>query len=534
MKNHKPSGNKNHPPGHTACARRDILKAIGLGSASVAFSQKFFSCKKSGGRPNIVFILADDLGYGDVSSFGATKVNTPNMDRLANEGIRFENAYSPHSVCSPTRYSLMTGRYAWRTWNGHETVWSNDPLLIDTNRTTLPRIMKNAGYQTALIGKWHLGFGAPGTPGWDDVKGPDYNLPLKPGPLETGFDYFFGIPHVGQHPHVYIENHHVVGLGEGDSMQIVLDKRWLERTSYLERIGVPAHEFTGNESIRYKHEDLAIKLTEKAVEYIENQEKDPFFLYFAHRNVHGPIRPNPRFSGTSEIGNYGDFINELDWSVGEILDALDRKGLSENTIVFLSSDNGGVLDYQPSKIIEIDGHRINGPFFGQKTEAYEGGTHVPLIVRWPGVVQPKTNSRAIVALTDVFATVAELLGQPLAWNAGEDSFSFLYELTGSEPRQPVRENVVVDATGGLFAIREGRWKLIAGQGGGSARENDESNIRMSPHKWDYEENPENPPGQLYNLEEDPGETNNLYYSHPEVVVRLRAKLREIQYGGRSR
>lgn len=224
----------------------------------------------------------------------------------------------------------------------------------------------------------------------------------------------------------------------------------------------------------------------------------------------------------------------MDWSVGEILDALDRKGLSENTIVFLSSDNGGVLDYRPSKIIEINGHRINGPFFGQKTEAYEGGIHVPLLVRWPGVIQPQTNSKAIVALTDVFATAAELMGQPLAWNAGEDSFSFLHELTGNEPKQPVRENVVVDATGGLFAIREGRWKLIAGQGGGSTRVNYEINVRMVPHQWNYKEEPDNPPGQLYNLEEDSGETNNLYYSRPEIVVRLRAKLRDIQYGGRSR
>ena len=271
--------------------------------------------------PNIVFILADDLGYGDLSSFGATKVNTPNVDRLANEGMKFINAYSPHSVCTPTRYSLMTD--AWRTWNGHITVWSNDPLLIDTSRVTLPKVLKKAGYQTAIIGKWHLGFGSPDTPGWDPVKGPNYNRPFKPGPLEVGFDYFYGIPHVGQKPHVYIENHHVVGLDEDDSMEIILDERWKDRAAYQERIGVPAHQFTGNKSARYEHGDPAIHLTEKAVDYIENQDEEPFFLYFAHRNVHGPLIPNERFKGTSEIGVYGDFINEFDWSVGEILDALD-------------------------------------------------------------------------------------------------------------------------------------------------------------------------------------------------------------------
>jgi len=500
-------------------------------------SSGIFGCKSDAEvkKPNIVFILADDLGYGDLSSFGATKITTPNVDRLANEGMRFVNAYSPHTVCTPTRYSLLTGRYAWRTWLGHETLWSTDPLLIDTARITLPKILKASGYQTALIGKWHLGFGMPGTPGWDDLKGPDYNGSLKPGPLETGFDYFFGIPHVGQRPHVFIENHHVVGLSGKDSMQIVLDKRWLNRISYLERIGVPAHQFNVNESVTYKHEELAVKLTEKAVEYIERQGEKPFFLYFAHRNIHGPIIPNSRFAGTSEIGVYGDFINEFDWSVGEILDALKNKGLDDNTIVFISSDNGAVKDYRSSKVVvEYNGHKPNGPFSGQKCEVYEGGVHVPLIVRWPGVVNAGSVSRVLVALTDVLATVAELTNQPLAWNTGEDSFSFLYELLGNKPEQQVRESLVLNSFTGLMGIRQGPWKLIAGQGGGGPYGEEKDKIHMTPHKWNYPENRDNPPGQLYNLDEDPGETNNLYYSNPEVVVRLRSKLRDIQYSGRSR
>lgn len=493
-------------------------------------------CKESqhNNSPNIIFILADDLGYGDLSSYGATKVSTPNIDRLAKEGMKFTNAYSPHSVCTPTRYSLMCGRYAWRTWNGHETLWSTDPLLIDTTRTTLPKILKNTGYKTALIGKWHLGFGLPGLPGWDDVRGTDYTKPIKPGPLEVGFDYFYGIPHVGQRPHVFIENHNVVGLDAEDSMSILLDPKWENRYSYLERIGVPKHEFEHYESARYEHEDLAVLLTNKAVEFIKNQNEGSFFLYFAHRNVHGPLKPNSRFAGKNEIGAYGDFISELDWSIGELLDALDQAGLTENTIVFFSSDNGGVKGYQDSEWIEYNGHKPNGPFFGQKTEVYEGGIHIPLLVRWPGIVEPATESNALVALTDILSTMAELTEQQLEWNEGEDSFSFLSELTGLESESPKRESVVVDATSGLFGIRKGPWKFIAGQHGGGVNWDENAYIRILPHKWNYNEDSELAPGQLYNLEEDPGETNNLYNEHPEVIIELRAMLREIQYSGRSR
>ena len=490
-------------------------------------------------KPNIVFILTDDLGYGDLSCNGATKVLTPNIDRLAREGIRFVNAYSPHSVCTPTRYSLMTGRYAWRTWNGHQTVWSSDPMLIDTNRLTLPKLLKTVGYRTALIGKWHLGFGLPGTPGWDDVTGPDYNRELKPGPLEIGFDYFWGVPHVGQEPHVFIENHHVLGLDKSRKMEIQLDKRWQGQLSYLERKPppAPAHGFIGEESARYAHEALAVALTTKAVDWIENQDTKktaarPFFLYVAHRNVHAPITPNPRFKGTSDIGVYGDFINELDWSVGEILKALERKGLSKNTIVVFASDNGGV-NYAP-KTIDLKGHKPNAPFSGQKTEAKEGGVHVPLLVRWPGVVKQGVVSRKLVALTDMLATVSELHRRPLPWNAGEDSFSFLHELTGRKASQPVRESVVVDGTKAMFAIRQGPWKFIGGQGGGGSDWDEKANIRMTNHQWNYQGQPGNPPGQLYNLDDDPGETKNLYEAEPKRVIELRSRLREIQFNGRSR
>ena len=226
-------------------------------------------------RPNIVFILADDLGYGDLSSYGATKVETPNIDRLAVEGRKFTDAHSPHPVCTPTRYSLMTGRYSWRTWAKTANVWSTDPMLIDDDQYTLPKLLGDAGYQTALIGKWHLSYGRPGTPGWDDVKGIDYKGKIAPGPLEAGFDYYFGVPHVGQQPHVFIENHHVVGLTPESPLELVMDDRWLHRTTDLERhMYPPRHHFEGGEGAKYRQEDVALKLTEKAVDWLtENAGK---------------------------------------------------------------------------------------------------------------------------------------------------------------------------------------------------------------------------------------------------------------------
>jgi arylsulfatase A-like enzyme len=484
-------------------------------------------------KPNIILILADDLGYGDLSCYGASLVKTPNIDRLAKEGIRFTNAYSPHSVCTPSRYALMTGQYAWRTWNGHQTVWSNDPLIIDTARMTLPKMLKSVGYKTAIIGKWHLGFGTPGSPGWDDLKGPDYNKELRPGPLEVGFDYFWGIPHVGQKPHVFIENHHVIGVDKEKKMEILLDKKWNNRISYIQRIGVPDHDFIVNESVQYDNEKLAVILTEKAVNWIEKQNENPFFLYFAHRNVHGPITPSEKFKGTSNIGVYGDFINELDWSVGEIVNVLKRKGLLENTIILFSSDNGGVRYPQKTQIVDYNGHKPNGPFSGQKGGALEGGVHVPLIVRWPGTTKSESVSQQLVALSDVFATFADYYNISLPYNAGEDSFSFLNELKEKKSHYPSRQSVVVDSKNGIFAIRKGPWKFIAGQTSGGYDWDEESNIRMITHKWDYMPKNGNPPGQLYNLANDSGETINLYDSHPEIVIQLRDILREIQYSGRS-
>ena len=505
--------------------RRDILKAIGA-AVLIGLVLAGASFARHVGRPNIVVILADDLGYGDLSCYGATKVQTPNIDRLAAEGRRFTDAHSPASVCTPTRYNLLTGRYAWRTWASSSCVWSNDPLLIDPGRFTLPDLFKGQGYRTACIGKWHLGFGEPEMPGWDDILGPDYNGELRPGPREVGFDYFWGIPHVGQLPHVIIENHRVLGLTPDDPMRMLPDKRPGFKKNYRERprLGLAtALGVEGGRSARYEHEDLAVMMTERAVKWIKEQSTDqPFFLYFAHRNIHGPIRPNARFNGKSSIGTYGDFLLELDWSVGAMLNALDQKGLADNTLVMFSSDNGAIQTYREVvRSATIKGHKLNGSLRGQKTDVYEGGTRVPLIARWPGRIRAGSQSGSLVALTDLLATFADFFGVDLPAGAGEDSFSFLGALLDKRPRQVVREALVNDSFWNTFAIRKGDWKLVLSQTSGG----------VASEKIPYD--PDKPPGQLYHLGRDLSEAVNEYDNHPEIVTSLTRLLKAYQESRRS-
>lgn len=485
----------------------------------------FFGWGVAGEKPNVLFILADDLGYGDLSCYGATKVATPNIDSLAKDGRRFTNAHSPCSVCTPSRYNLLTGRYAWRTWVGSSTLWANDPALIEPDRYTLADLFKEQGYSTACLGKWHLGFGEPGMEGWDDVLGPDYNRELKPGPLEVGFDYFWGFPHVSQYPHFIIENHRVLGLEKDDPVFITPDPREGFELDYLHRprSGLAANlGQKGGEAARYEHDELATLLTERTVQYLdEYKEEKPFFLYFAHRNIHGPLIPAPRFKDTSEIGVYGDFLNELDWSIGEVLKALERNGFGENTLVIFSSDNGGVLQYKPIDYPEVEGHRINGPYRGQKTTAYEGGVRVPLIARWPGKIPAGTEDGSLVALTDTMATFAEFFDKDLPEDAAEDSFSFYGPLFDGKQETPRRESLVMDSYRGMMAIRKGPWKLILGQTGGGAR-----------YRTDVD--PDKPAGQLFNLDREQREWVNLYRKQPEVVAELTTLFEQIRDSGRSR
>ena len=522
------SGNRRNPQG--------LLRAGLLGLLMVGLPVSL--CPQgSSSRPNIIFILADDLGYGDLSSYGATAIQTPNIDRLAEEGVLFTDAHSPSSVCTPTRYGLLTGRYCWRTWLTRSALSSDGPLLIEENRPTIASLLRAAGYYAAHIGKWHLGFGreddyaknraGQGEPNsWRSRKGgPDWNGELKPGPLEVGFDYYYGIPIVNSYPpYVFLENHRVVGLDQDDPIG-PMESRYLG-------------EMQGGNAARWKDNELALELTARMVSQLEklaNQEQ-PFFLYFAPHQPHRPFTPNARFKGASQFGVYGDFIEELDWSVGEVLEALERLELAEDTLVIFSSDNGGLMNPASSAAQRGAGygdgeaapaapdvnHQANGPILrGGKGDIWEGGHRVPFLARWPGKIKAGTRSEETISLSDMLATFAALVRQKLPPEAGPDSFNVLPALLGRKLDDSPRRPRVMQSGGisGMLAIREGPWKLIDGQGGGGYRD---GNAKPG----------ESP--QLYNLAQDPGEKTDVYAQHPETAKRLQQLLHKIEREGRSR
>jgi len=484
-------------------------------------------------KPNILIILADDLGYGDVSCYGADRVRTPHIDRLAREGLRFTDAHAPSSVCTPTRYSLLTGRYCWRTWARTGCIWWHDPMLIEDDQTTVASMLRRQGYATGLVGKWHLGFGRPGCEGWDDLRGLSLNGPIAPGPCEAGFDTFFGVPAIGQKPHVYIRDHEVVNLDPADPMEIVLDPKpeWMVDFMRRPRTHNPELETQGGEAAVYEYEEVTKDLTREAVGFLEKHAggDKPFFLYFAPRNVHAPLVPHPDFADTSDCGVYGDYVHELDWSVGEVLAAMDRLGLAEKTLVFFTSDNGATEHHRPAAFVDNEGLKSNGPFRGQKSEVYEGGHRVPLIARWPGEVPAGQDSGQLIALTDMLATLATLTGATLADEEGPDSFDMLPALLGQAGGGNLRPGVVHDSMmRQMFAMRADEWKLILGRGGGGIG----AGWVGRPGIEHF--GPSDPPGQLYNLAEDPVEQTNLYEKCPDIVARLTETFEGWDRAGRSR
>lgn len=478
-------------------------------------------------KPNVIIINADDLGYGDLGVYGATKVETPNIDRLAREGRMFTDAHSASAVCSPSRYALLTGQYPSREnfWNA---VFLRSPLVLDTSQTTIASLMKQAGYATAVIGKWHLGFGSQSPVNWNEE--------LKPGPLEVGFDYYFGVPVVNSHPpFVYVENHKVVGLTDEDPMVYGKDAntRYFDEKFGMDVIGgaKEAHE-------KYKDRMVGTTLKEKALEWVRKQRSDPFFLYFAPTNIHHPFTPAPEFIGSSEAGRYGDFVHELDWIVGEIMGALKDENLERNTLVIFTSDNGGMLNRGGQTAWEA-GHRMNGDLLGFKFDAWEGGHRVPFIARWPGVIESGTQSDLLVSNIDMLATLAAIVDQPLKREQQKDSNNILPALTG-EAETPVREHLVIGPSQkSNLAIRKGNWIYISGQGGGGFTETDVGDHSLGgppAFLFTHQENSdiENgriiggaPPAQLYNLKEDPGQTQNLYEQYPKKVEELKGLLNDI-------
>jgi arylsulfatase A-like enzyme len=489
--------------------RRSFLKWTGAGA--LALCSPAAPGWGSTNAPNVLFILADDIGYGDFGCYGATKVKTPNVDRLASQGLRFTDAHSPSAVCTPTRYAFMTGEYAWRK-KGTGILPGIAALIVEPGRVTVPSLLKQADYTTGIVGKWHLGLG-PQEP-------TDYNGEIKPGPLEVGFDYCFIIPATGDRtPCVYVENHRVVGLDPKDPIQLDYSVKRGEPRSFVN--GIPRiGSQTGGKAALWKDEEIAETLAAKADAFLERNKDKRFFLFLSTHDIHVPRVPHPRFKGTSQAGVRGDTIHSFDWTVGQVLASLARLKLADNTLVIVTSDNGGVLDANGPDIehggtVETNnGHLHNGPLRAGKGSPYEGGTRVPFIVRWPGHIKPGV-SEALVCHVDMLATVAALTGQKLAEAAGPDSFNVLPALLGEKLDKPCRDHLVEH--GNTLALRKGSWKLIPGNAAGAANKKGNGSG-----------------DQLYNLAEDIGETNNVAAAHPDLVKEMTALLQRIRENGRSR
>ncbi len=425
------------------------------------------SCSNKDPLPNIVLIYADDLGYGDVSCYGATRVTTPNIDRLALQGLRFTNAHCTSSTCTPSRYSLLTGEYAWRK-TGTGILTGDAPAIILPGRTTIASVLKKAGYATGVVGKWHLGLGP--------ATGADWNGEISSGPMDIGFDYNFIIPATGDRvPCVFVENRRVVNLDPADPITVSFDKPILseptgkDHPELLKLHPSHGHDMTivngisrigymsGGKSARWVDENIAEVLTARAVKFIENNRHKPFFLYFSTHDIHVPRVPGPRFAGKSGMGARGDVIMEFDWSVGQIMDKIDSLNLSENTLIIVTSDNGPVVDdgYKDKAVELLKGHSPAGPLRGGKYSLFDGGTRVIFVAKWKGKIIPGV-SNALMSQIDMMASFASLTGQQLSQNDGTDSFNQLEALLG---RTGKGRDWLVEHSGRLSII-SGDWKFI--------------------------------------------------------------------------
>ena len=497
--------------------------------AVVACASTVSARAQSQPRPNVVIIYTDDLGYGDTSAYGATAIKTPHIDRLAKEGLRFTDAHSEAATCTPSRFALLTGEYAFRK-PGRGVLPGNAALIIEPGRTTLPSVFAKAGYATGAVGKWHLGLGLAG--------GPDWNKDVAPGPNSIGFTYSFIMAATGDRvPTVFVENEHVVRLDPADPITVDYVSpvgNWptgKEHPELLKMHSSHGHDqtivngvgrigyMTGGKAALWKDEDMADVFTGKAVEFIEKNRSMPFFLYFATHDPHVPRVVHPRFAGKSGMGPRGDAIVEADWSVGRILDTLDRLKLTDNTLVVFTSDNGPVVDdgYKDDAKEKLGNHRPSGPFRGGKYSTFEAGTRVPFIVRWSGQVR-HGDSDALVSQVDFLASFASFLKQPLDAGAGPDSVDTMAALLGQSKQG--RESVIEEAGG--IALRRGPWKYI------------EPNKRQQISQETGIEIGNSPEAQLYDLSKDPGETNNLAAELPDKVRELASELDGLKKAGRTR
>jgi len=475
-------------------------------------------------RPNFVYILADDLGYGDVRCLNPEgKIATPHMDRLAAEGMRFTDAHSSSAVCTPTRYGLMTGRYNWRSRLKSGVQGGMSPDLIEPGRPTVASFLKGEGYHTACFGKWHLGFDwqrHPNTPPFMDKieKGPDgwnvdFTKPIGGGPLQVGFEHYFGIAaSLDMVPYTFIQDRRVTELP-------TVDKSF-DMTAGREKNG---HTRTGPAGLSFEAVNVLPEITRHAVNYIREHAAEakagkPFFVYLPLNAPHTPIAPSPEWQGKSGISPYADFVMQTDATLGAVLDALDKAGLREDTLLVMTSDNGCSNQANLPELAQ-SGHNPNHVFRGHKADIFDGGHHIPFLARWPGHVAPNSTYKELACLNDWFATVADILEKPLPENAAEDSVSLLPALKG-EPA-PVRNRLIHHSVNGSFALRQGQWKLILAQdsGGWSLPTPGSPAAKALP------------PVQLYDLSQDIGEQHNLQAEKPELVAQLtRVLLGEIANG----
>lgn len=478
---------------------------------------------KSNEKPNVILIYVDDLGYGDLSSYGSTKIKTPNIDALAENGIRFLNGHATSATCTPSRFALLTGEYPWR--KGAHILPGDAPLLIPTHKTTLPSQFQKAGYQTAIIGKWHLGLG--------DKTEKDWNKLISPGPNEVGFDYSFIFPATADRvPTVFMENGLVIGLDESDPISVNYqnkvgnDPTGKENPELLKMLASPEHGhnntiingigrigyMSGGKKARWTDEEVPLTFLFKAKEFIEKNRSNPFFLYYALTEPHVPRMPSTFFKGKSSLGYRGDVILQMDWAVGEIIKQVKSLGLSENTIIIFSSDNGPVLDdgYVDEAVTKLNGHSPAGPLRGGKYSAFEAGTRVPFIISWPGKIKPGT-SNALISQIDFLASFSTLLNIQIPQGGALDSENVLSAFLGKSNKG--RDEVIKQ--GGALSIIKGDWKYIA------------PNNRAKVAKLTGIELGNAPFHQLYNLKKDIGEQNNIASKHPKKVKMLQELLYQI-------
>jgi len=466
-------------------------------------------------RPNIIWIMADDMGYGDVGAFNPeSKIPTPNMDRLAAEGMRFTDAHSSSSVCTPSRYSVLTGRYCWRTRLKHGVNGGFSLPLIDPARPTVASVLKKYGYTTAAVGKWHVGLEWQTADGsdfdrenWADQGVIDYSKPVIGGPLALGFDYYFGIAgSLDMPPYCFIENDLAVGIPN------------VEKSPYNPQ------QKTGLMTPGWRDEECDPTFIKKAVGFIEeavNEDPDrPFFLYLTPAAPHRPCMPPDFAKGKSQAGPRGDGVWLVDWMVGQVMGTLDRLGCAEDTLIFITSDNG-------ARPCDVDGimhdHKSCGDLRGYKGDIWDGGHREPFIARWPGVIEAGSVSDQAVCLVDFLATVADIVGEDLSYNAAEDSFSLLPLMEQKPEEEITRGAVVHHSLHGMFSVRLGRWKMILGLGSGG----------FSSPVVGYTASADAPQGQLYDMVDDWREQHNVWDEHPEVVEQLKGLLVNSKESGRS-